>query len=124
MNLFQWITLPILGVLLLVDLRNLLVRRPVFRKDRVFRCLIWFAAGVAIYEPGITVIVANAIGIHRGADLVLYVFCLAFLAASSFFYSRLVRMERQMTELVRHIAIKEARSKNMADEFVPTNAAS
>jgi small membrane protein len=63
---------------------------------------------VAIADPMITVRIARAIGIERGTDLVVYTFALAFLGTSFFFYSRLVRMQRQITELVRHIAIREA----------------
>jgi hypothetical protein len=110
MNLFQWITLPLLGVLLLIDLRAMLVRRPRLRRDRVMRCVIWLAAGLAIYQPDITVVVANALGIQRGTDLVLYVFCLSFMVVSFYFYSTNVRNERKLTDLVRHIAIQEARN--------------
>jgi hypothetical protein len=52
---------------------------------------------------------ATAIGIGRGADVVLYLFVLAFLATAFYFYSRTVQLQRQVTQLVRHIAIQEAR---------------
>lgn len=119
MNAFQWITLPILGLLFAADLRGMLFKRPYFRRDRMIRCAIWLAAGVAIYDPAITVIAANSIGIQRGADLVLYTFVLAFLATSFYFYSRNIRIERQLTELIRHIALKEAKPGDESDSNKP-----
>ena len=109
MNLFQWITLPIVGLLFIADLHGILFRRPYFRRDRLIRCAIWLAAGIAIYDPGITVVIANAIGIQRGADLILYLLVLTFIATAFFFYSRQVQLERTMTTIVRYIAIQEAK---------------
>ncbi len=109
MNLFQWLTLPIIALMLLHDLRGSLFRRPYFRRDRVVRCCVWSLAGLAIIDPGLTSVLAEEIGIHRGTDLVLYLFSLAFLATSFYFYSQSVRAERRMTELVRYIAIRDAR---------------
>ena len=114
MNAFQWITVPLLGLLFLLDLWRLL-RRPGFRTDRVLRCLTWLAAGVAIYDPDLTVKAARAVGIESGAHLVLYVFVLVFLAVAFHLYARTVRLERQMTDLVRHIAVSDARPPRLAE---------
>lgn len=108
MNLFQWLTVPPLAALALFDLSRAFVRRPRFRTDLLIRAVIWAAGAIAIYDPLLTVRIANVIGIERGTDLVVYVFALAFLGTSFFFYSRLIRMQRQITELIRHIAIREA----------------
>lgn len=111
MNAFQWITLSALGLLLLRDGIGLLFRPPTFRRDRLVRWVIWAAAFAAIANPDITVVVANAIGIQRGTDLVLYVFVLAFLGTAFYFYAQYTRLHRQLTEVVRHIAIQEARKE-------------
>ncbi len=104
---FQWIAVPLLGLLCLLDLRRVLQRRS-FRFDRLLRCLTWLAAAIAIADPELTVAIAHAVGIARGTDLVLYVFVLVFLAVAFHLYARTVRLERQMTDLVRHIAVSEA----------------
>lgn len=109
MNPFQWITLPVLALLLLRDGLGLLFRRPSFRRDRLIRWLVWAAAFVAILNPDLTVVAANAIGIQRGTDLVLYSFVFAFLGTTFFFYTQYMRLHRQLTDVVRHIAIQEAR---------------
>jgi len=108
MNLFQWLALSALGTVLLAEAVGWL-RRPGFGFARVFRCLVWLAAGAAIYDPDLTSRLARLVGITRGADLVLYLAVLAFLGVSFFFYARTVRLQGQMTELVRHIALREAR---------------
>ncbi len=108
MNLFQWFALSALGLILLVEAIGWL-RRPGMRRARTFRCLIWIAAAVAIYDPGLPQRAATAVGITRGADLVFYLAVLGFLGVSFYFYAGQVYLQRQVTELVRHIAIREAR---------------
>lgn len=108
MNVFQWLTVPPLAILAAIDLARALFQRPRFRGDRVLRAVIWTAGAVAIYDPMVTVRVAHAIGIERGTDLIVYVFALAFLGTSFFFYARTLRLQRQITELVRHLAIRDA----------------
>jgi len=108
MNLFQWLTLPVVIGLLLWELFDRR-RRQVSRAFWLTRCAVWIAAGVAIYRPGLVQDVATAIGIGRGADVVLYLFVLLFVASSFYFYWQKVILQRQITLLVRHLAIGEAR---------------
>lgn len=69
------------------------------------RTLIWLAACAFIYSPDTLTHVANALGINRGADLLLYGLTLAFLFMSFLLYARIVQLRRQMTQLVRHLAL-------------------
>lgn len=111
MILFQWITLPVLALLFLRDGAGLLLHQPRFRRDRVIRWLVWTAAFTAIADPALTSDVANAIGIQRGTDLVLYIFVLSFMGTAFFFYAENLRLNRQLTDIVRHIAVKEAQKE-------------
>ena len=107
MNLFQWIALPTLGCLLVVEF----VRRFTGRDRGLawgIRTCMWLAAAAAIYHPNTLTKISKAIGIERGTDLVLYLSVFSFLAVSFYFYARCVRLERQITKLVRHIALNEA----------------
>jgi hypothetical protein len=108
MNLFQWLTLSVLAALVLVELQGLL-RKTGGLKLRLFRCAAWTTAALGISDPELLQTVANRIGIGRGADLVLYLCVLAFLGASLYFYSRYVRLQRQVTDIMRHLAIQSAR---------------
>src|SRR5262249_32810356 len=71
----------------------------------LFRTLIWFSACVFILFPDVLTYVANLLGIGRGANLLLYLLALAFIAVSFLLYARIVQMQRQITLLIRHLAI-------------------
>jgi hypothetical protein len=103
---FQYLTLPLLSGLFLRELVGLWQGRP-GRGSRGLRALVWLLASVAIAWPDLTHRVAHLLGIQRGADLVLYLFALAFLGVTFYFYSRLVRLQRQLTQLVRSLALQE-----------------
>jgi hypothetical protein len=106
-NFFQWLTISVLGALLLWECTSRRRRTP-STGIWLFRCAIWIAAGLAIAFPDATTNLAHKIGIGRGADVVLYFFVLAFLFTSFYFYSRMVHLQREITQLVRHLAIQEA----------------
>ena len=107
MNLFQWISLIAILMLLAYEL-YLALNARVIRGFWAARVVTLIATGVAIYNPGIMTKLAAAIGIQRGADLVLYLTVLTFFATSIFLYARCVRLQQQITQIVRHLAIEEA----------------
>jgi len=107
MTTFQLVGLPLLAIL------TLLTVVAVWRHTINFRVgiawvILWVLAAWAIAQPSLTMVVAHALGIGRGADLVLYCSILAMMAGFFLGYIRLKRMEREITRLVRHIAIKDA----------------
>lgn len=104
---FQILAVVLLGGLLLRDLWNW-SRSGASALVRLLRCAVWIGAAVAIAVPNIVQKVAEKLGIGRGADVVLYLFVLAFLWTSFFLYSRCLRLEREITELTRHLAIRDA----------------
>ena len=108
MNLFQLLTLSVVAAVLAAEFLGL-CRKSAGRKSRLLRIAVWSAAAAAIVDPGIPQAVAIRIGIGRGADLVLYMVVLAFLWGSFYFYSGFVRLERQLTEVVRYVSIQNAR---------------
>ncbi len=89
------------GVLLLRERapgRHLLLRRLVG--------LAVVALGiVAVLWPMITTEVANAVGVGRGTDLVLYVLVMVFVFTAIGTSQRIHHLERQITLLVRELAI-------------------
>jgi hypothetical protein len=106
MNAFQIVVLSLLAVVLVASLvasmRGWFTRREVFAWSAV--CL---AAGVATWSPELTRKVANALGIGRGADLVFYCAVGVMLIGFWMVYIRLRHLRRQMTLLVRQLAILE-----------------
>lgn len=105
---FQVIALGILGALVLWELWRF-CSGPVSWGNWLLRCAVWLAAAAAIGRPQLVQDVATALGIGRGADVVLYVSVLAFLGTSFYWYSRHLRTERRLTEVLRHLAVREAR---------------
>jgi hypothetical protein len=105
---FQILALAFLAANLLLDIRREF-RGMGHRRLRWLRILVWLTAALAIWRPDSVTQVAHWLGIGRGADVVLYAFVLAFLATSFYWYSQHVLVQRQLTEIVRHLALKEAR---------------
>jgi hypothetical protein len=108
MNLFQWLTIPVLAAVLLAEMIGL-ARKPTGRRLRLIRISVWAAALAAIVNPELPQAVATSVGIGRGADLVFYVGMLASLATFFYFYSRDFRLQGQLADVVRHLAIQNAR---------------
>jgi len=105
---FQWLTVPLLALAALRD-AILMVRTPGHRLFFAVRALIWGLAAAAIAEPVLPQRIADRLEITRGADLVFYVFVLASLVGAFVVYGRFQRMQRQITELTRTIALMQAR---------------
>ncbi len=82
---------------------NLLVRRALM--------LAAIAAGVvAVLLPDTVTDVAQAVGVGRGADLVLYLLVVTFLFTTIGLYLRLSEMHDRYVELARQLALHEADS--------------
>lgn len=65
------------------------------------------ASGFVIF-PNSTTKIAHALGVGRGADLLLYVALFAGIHAFLLLYLRTRRLERKITELIRAMAIRDA----------------
>ncbi len=107
MNTFQWILCPLLALAALSELIRLR-RSWSHPAQRLVRMAVWLAAAVAIAKPSLITRFANAIGIGRGADVVLYLFVLAFLVVSFSLYSNQLRLQRRISKLVTHLSVREA----------------
>jgi hypothetical protein len=59
-------------------------------------------------KPDLTTAIAHRLGIARGTDLLLYILVLAVLYGFIAIYLKLRRVRRELTLLVREIAIREA----------------
>ncbi len=113
MNAFQLVALPV--VVGLAGLSALaLVKGWTGRKEGPAWIGVWVAAGIAIARPGLTMDAAQAVGIDRGADLVLYCAVIGMLVGFFMVYTRLRRLRRDVTLLTRHLAIRDAAGGNAA----------
>jgi hypothetical protein len=105
---FQILAFAFLGTILARELSRIALGKSRAAGGAI-RLAITVAAIVCIARPNLTTTLAQILGIRRGTDLVLYIFCLAFLATSLYFYARQTRLQAQLADVVRHMAIREAR---------------
>lgn len=63
---------------------------------------------VAVVVPDALTEVAKAVGVGRGADLLLYLLCITFLFVTIGLYMRLTEMHDRYVELARRLALHEA----------------
>jgi hypothetical protein len=108
MTLFQTIVVP-LFVLLFLERLNALRHGRAGRGLALMWAAVWLGAAVAVAFPGLTSAIGTFLGIGRGADLVLYCGIIAMFLGFFSVYVRMRRIEAQLTELVRQIAIANPR---------------
>jgi hypothetical protein len=107
MIVFQFIAVPLCALFFWRSLRRFL-RGERHRLLSLISALLWAAAGVAIVRPELTNVVATGLGIGRGADLVVYLSAISFLAAFFYFYQKTRKLESDLTEVVRSLALQDA----------------
>lgn len=107
MTLFQFAALIIVAVMCIATF-TAFFRSGFARRDALAWSLVWGVAGVAITWPQLTTLAARTLGIRRGADLVLYCAVVVMMVGFLMVYSRLRQVRRDLTLVVRHLALREA----------------
>lgn len=107
MTTFQIITLPLMVVAVLIT-SAAMSRRRLTKRAGVAWLALWIAAAVSIADPDLLARMARFLGIGRGADLVLYISILTTFGAFFLVYLRFRRLDEQLTEIIRHLAIRDA----------------
>ncbi len=114
MNAFQLIALGVLALLCTLTV-SAGIRGNVRKRIVAFWLLVWSGSAMVLIWPQTTAVVARALGIGRGADLLLYVSVLGMLTAFFYVYTRFRRLDRQITLLVRRLAIENPALPENAD---------
>lgn len=96
------IPLVLLIILFVLQLRN----RTVYRLTFIFIALLGI---VFVITPDLTTIIAHKLNVGRGTDLILYMAAISGFVAMIFIYSKQRKIERTQTEIVRAIAIENAK---------------
>lgn len=107
MNMFQWIVIAILALILGFTIRTIAKGRIAPGPGLLWVAL-WLGAATTVASPSLTVVAARILGIGRGADFVFY--CGLVVMTIGFFrvYVRMRKMDEEITRLVREIALLEA----------------
>ncbi len=109
-NAFQILGISLTGCFALLTVLGV-ARRRLRPVPGLAWALLWVAAAVAIARPELTVIVAQSLGIVRGADLIFYLAILGMFVGFFLVYVRLRRLDEGLTQVVRRLAIAEARHR-------------
>jgi len=110
--LIQIITI-IVVLFLLTRVGSKLKRKEINFKEAFFWGLIWFLVGIVVLYPKLVDKLAKYVGLQSatGIDLVVYIaVALAFYLIFRLFV-HVERIERDITKIIRHIAIKDENDK-------------
>jgi small membrane protein len=121
LNIFQLIFVPLITVLFVRSL--VMFGRGRHRRAAVLGALVWMAAGLTVLRPEMTIAIAKMLGIGRGADLILYLFVVAFLLAAFYVYNRMAQLESVLTSIVRQMAIRDNLDAKIEEPEKKTKAA-
>lgn len=98
------LSLLLLGVAALIAIQR--------TTSRLLRTVVLFVVALGaffVWVPEATNEVAEAFGVGRGADLILYSWVVITLALIVFLYLRVARLSRKLTQLARSMALGHAR---------------
>jgi hypothetical protein len=107
MTMFQLIAVPLAALLFLRSAVRFL-RGEGHRWITALAAALWLVAGTMIAQPEVTNTVARFFGIGRGADLVSYIIALSFLISVVYFYHKYRKLNSDVTEIVRTLALRDA----------------
>ena len=74
--------------------------------EAVLWSVLWVAVLSAAWFPHVTDVVARSVGVGRGADLLIFASIVALFVLVSWLLARVERVEREITEIVRHEALR------------------
>ncbi|MEL6895807.1 MAG: DUF2304 domain-containing protein [Planctomycetota bacterium] len=103
MNYFQMLVVPALAILAVLEVRAYLINRNWIHG---LRLLVWCSAGVLVCYPEFAAILARALGIGRGTDLVFYGFAFTATGFGFLLYGRQHRLRRDLVTLARGQALQ------------------
>lgn len=106
-------------ILILAAVMTLLVYLGSFRStlyDRMIVLAFFALELIAICMPELTTSVAQTLGIGRGADLIFYVFISGSVFVTVVLYSRLLLLQRALTDIVRHLAVQNPTPPQLSEK--------
>jgi small membrane protein len=106
----------ILLLILILILGLYFFRMRTILMDRLIMVVLFFSAIFFIIFPDISTVIANALGIGRGTDMIFYFFFVFSLFQFINISSDRKRIDKSMTDIVRAIAIQNAKKGNEKNE--------
>jgi len=97
-------------------------QRAVNGRELILWLIFWLAVAAAIVWPQKTDIIARWVGVGRGADLLVYVSILALFYAFFRLSVSDKKKQREITELTRHLALKNCQRATPAESANENNS--
>lgn len=104
--LFQIVAVLVIIVAAVFMMRSGGARHQAIR--RIFMMIFIVGAASSVFFPQVWTWVANLVGVGRGADLLLYFLVLTFLGFVASTHQRFRRLQSDVTELARQMALHQA----------------
>jgi small membrane protein len=76
-------------------------------REFVLWIIVWSALVVIVFLPHVTQVPANILGIQRGIDVVVYAGIIALFYSTYRIYSKIERIEQDITKLTREMALRK-----------------
>jgi hypothetical protein len=76
----------------------------------------WIVVGIVVLSPQTTDAIAKLVGVGRGADFVIYISLVALFYLVFRMFVKIEDVEREITKLVRKLAIEEKEEKDVMEE--------
>jgi len=124
----SWFQIIAILVAVVLGLRSLMkASRVTGRRARLVQLVFaggWLFGALCLARPEMTTTLSKKLGIGRGADLLLYILALGSFWFAMFTYYRLNALSREITGIVRHLAIDDARRAALSppDSAAPGSA--
>ena len=110
MSLIQILLLAAIAYIIVKTAQKYRISDITVREFFLWICF-WLIGAMVVLFPKTTDTVAQFLGIARGADLIVYIGIIILFAGLFFLLVRLERLERDITKIVRKMALDEDRSK-------------
>ena len=91
-------------------------RREMRGREAWLWTLLWALVLAASWRPQATDVVARWFGIGRGADLLIFLSVVALFALVSWLLSRVGKIEREITALVREMALRDSKEAGDSEQ--------
>jgi hypothetical protein len=101
----------------LVKVVNAYQRRGIRTAQFALWCLVWLGTALIVTFPDATSVLAHQLGIGRGSDLVMYVTLIVALYLIFRIHLMLDRIQQEITEIVRTIALERLAEHNDPHTF-------
>ncbi len=83
----------------------------------IFWIVFWIVVGYVALSPQTTDVIAKLVGVGRGADFIIYLSLIALFYLMFRLFGKIEDVEREITKLVRKLAIEEIKEAEEAKEI-------